>query len=105
MHRPTLNLRRFGAVSFGLGYFDGDAWVDHTTLPNRGRDLEIVGVTHPAQRDALHELLHCCEAEHDRAAARSEPVPMAVDDRARMPAGYRAGDTDVDALARHTSAR
>ena len=30
MHRRILVLRRFGPVDFGLGYFEDDAWIDHT---------------------------------------------------------------------------
>jgi hypothetical protein len=105
MHRPTLILRRFGAVSFGLGYYDGGEWVDHTALPGRGRDLEIAGVGRRADRVAVHELLHCCHAGDDLAAGGLEPVLMAARDRAPTHAGFPPGDADVDAVARHSSAR
>ena len=103
MHRPTLILRRFGTVSFGLGYLEDGAWVDHTTLPDRGRDLEIAGTTTEEDRRALHAMLECCEAT-TLATARLQGV-MVAGDRVRAGYGYRAGDTDVDAVAGSTSAR
>ena len=62
MYRPTLILRRFGAVAFGLGYLQDGEWVDHTTLPDRGRDLDIAGASTAADRRAIHSMLECCEA-------------------------------------------
>jgi hypothetical protein len=103
MHRPTLILRRFGAVSFALGYLEDGAWVDHTTLPDRGRDLDIAGTATVADRLALHAMLECCEAAAALAPERLDAMLVAGD---RPPAGigYRAGDTDVDAVAGSTSA-
>ena len=36
MHRRNLILRRFGELSFGLGYFEDGVWVDHAS-PASGR--------------------------------------------------------------------
>ena len=104
MHRPTLILRRFGVVSFGLGFFEDGAWVDHTTLPDRGRDLDIAGTVTSADRLALHAMLDCCDAT---AAFGSRGVHAVLPARQASPAAiaHRAGDTDVDAVAGRTSAR
>ena len=100
MHRPTLILRRFGAVSFGLGFFEDGTWVDHTTLPDRGRDLDIAGTTGEDRR-ALHAMLDCCEATIALGVQRVDRVTVGGD---RAGIGYRTGDTDVDAIAGRTSA-
>ena len=55
MHRPTLTLRRFGPMSFGLGYFEEGVWVDHSNADG----------THgaaPADEalDAVHRWYGCC---------------------------------------------
>jgi hypothetical protein len=105
MHRPTLILRRFGAVSFGLGYYEEGEWVDHTALPDRGRELDIAGVVRRADRVAVHELLHCCGAEGSVVAGRLEAVLMAADGRTPAHVGFPPGDSNVDAVARHSSAR
>jgi hypothetical protein len=102
MHRPTLILRRFGAVSFGLGFFDGGSWVDHTTLPDRGRDLDIAGTVGAEDRLALHAMLDCCETTAALGAPRLDRVTMAAESAAGI--GYRTGDTDADAIAGRTSA-
>jgi hypothetical protein len=103
MHRPTLILRRFGAVSFGLGYLEDGAWIDHTTLPDRGRGLNIAGTTTDEGRRELHAMLACCEATVAPAPEGPDAV-MVAGDRALAGYGYRAGDTDVDAVAGSTSA-
>ena len=104
MHRPTLILRRFGAVSIGLGYFEEGAWIDHTTLPGRGRELEIAGTATEADRRAVHAMLDCCEATGAHAEDRLEVMTLASD-RLAAGMGYGAGDADVDAVAGRTSAR
>ena len=52
MHRPRLILRRFGPLTFGLGYYDDGVWVDHQPADDGGQ----VG----APMDAIHDLLPCC---------------------------------------------
>jgi hypothetical protein len=58
MHRRTLTLRRFGPLSFGLGYFEDGAWVDHAA-----GDLAVADVTDDerASMNAIHTWFGCCE--------------------------------------------
>ena len=76
MHRRNLVLRRFGAVDFGLGYFEDGAWIDHTTLADGGAGLDI-GDGAFAE---IHDLLGCCRiadpARNDPALVRSRPIPV-----------------------------
>jgi hypothetical protein len=104
MHRRNLILRRFGAMSFGLGYFEAGTWVDHTSLPDRGRDLAIAGVTVTADRSAIHVLLDCCPPEADRATASLTAIAI---QSAGSPAArvLQSLESDVDAIARRSSAR
>lgn len=102
MHRRNLILRRFGALSFGLGYFEDGAWVDHTALPDRGRDLAIAGVASAADRSAIHTMLGCCTLEVNRqASVTAIPIRSAT----RRPAQVlQSRESDVDAVARRSSA-
>jgi hypothetical protein len=60
MHRRNLIIRRFGALDFGLGYFDDGVWVDHAAgdriVP--GTDTREPG---SAPIDVVHEWLSCCD--------------------------------------------
>jgi hypothetical protein len=61
MHRRTLILRRFGPLSFGLGYVENGIWVDHAVAIARGEDL--LTSASPADRaaiDAVHAWFDCC---------------------------------------------
>ena len=55
MDRRKLILRRFGPMTFGLGYFDGGTWIDHAhpatdrAEPEGDRSLDVV-----------HDWLSCC---------------------------------------------
>ena len=52
MHRRTLIVRRFGVLSFGLGYFEDGVWIDHMAAPAaQTDDTEIA---------AIHRWLGCC---------------------------------------------
>ena len=104
MHRRNLILRRFGALTFGLGYFDAGTWVDHTALPDRGRDLEIAGATSAADRSAIHTMLSCCGQE---AVGQAAPMTaIAIQSGAGRAAHIlQTLETDVDAVARRSSAR
>jgi hypothetical protein len=104
MHRRNLILRRFGAMSFGLGYFEAGAWVDHTSLPDRGRDFTIAGVATAADRSAIHSMLSCCIPETDRNVAQLAAIAIQAGDR-RAAHILQTIETDVDAVARRTSAR
>ena len=55
MHRPTLTLRRFGPMSFGLGYFEDGAWVDHS----HADDDNSTG-SDDVELDAVHQWYGCC---------------------------------------------
>ncbi|HEX7173300.1 MAG TPA: hypothetical protein VF365_11935 [Candidatus Limnocylindria bacterium] len=71
MHRRSLVLRRFGPVDFGLGYFEDDAWIDHTTLADGGASLGIADGAFAA----IHDLLECCRMT-DVAAAELGAVGL-----------------------------
>jgi hypothetical protein len=103
MHRRKLILRRFGALTFGLGYFEDGEWVDHTALPDRGRDITIAGAETVDDRSAIHELLSCCDSVTASVAGEAEAIPIGSD----LASSVRVithTDTDVDAVARRSSA-
>ena len=54
MHRPTLTLRRFGPMSFGLGYFEDGVWVDHSNADDVSAGSADVAL------DAVHRWYGCC---------------------------------------------
>jgi hypothetical protein len=67
MHRRNLILRRFGAMSFGFGYFDDGVWVDHSVAAITFDELT------PDERaalDAVHAWFPCCGGSTDAADAR-----------------------------------
>ena len=51
--RRRLVIRRYGALSFGLGYLEDGIWVDHTTVP-------ASAVEEDAATAAVHAALGCC---------------------------------------------
>jgi hypothetical protein len=102
MHRRNLILRRFGALTFGLGYFEDGEWVDHTALPDRGRDLRIAGTTSEDQV-AIHALLSCCGPATDHARTSVGPIPIRAVGAAPAAVVHHT-DPDVDAVARRSSA-
>lgn len=104
MHRRNLILRRFGALSFGLGYFDAGRWVDHTALPDRGHDLAIAGMPAAADRAAIHAMLSCCAEETERHVVEVTAIAIASES-ARAAQILHTIETDVDAVARRSSAR
>ena len=62
MYRRTLIMRRFGELSFGLGYVEDGVWVDHAVAVARGEDL--LAIASPAERaalDAIHAWFMCCD--------------------------------------------
>jgi hypothetical protein len=62
MHRRTLVMRRFGELSFGLGYVEEGVWIDHAVAVARGDD--VLGNASPAERvalDAIHGWFACCD--------------------------------------------
>jgi hypothetical protein len=52
MDRRKLIVRRFGILSFGLGYFVDGVWIDHLAAPS--------GETDGAEMAAIHAWLDCC---------------------------------------------
>lgn len=59
MQRRNLLIRRFGAMSFALGYYEGGAWVDHSAAA--GGLNEIAPEDRPLW-DAVHAFVDCCGA-------------------------------------------
>ena len=102
MHRRKLILRRFGALTFGLGYFEDGEWVDHTALPDRGRDLPIAGAGAAMDPATIHVLLSCCESATERPRGATEPIAIHATSSSVHVIAH--ADADVDAVARRTSA-
>lgn len=62
MHRRTLIMRRFGELSFGLGYVEEGVWVDHAVAIARGEDLLAhASEADRAALDAIHAWFSCCD--------------------------------------------
>jgi hypothetical protein len=59
MHRRTLILRRFGDLSFGLGYYEDGAWVDHS-IAAQAMDDGDRSADERAALAAVHEWFDCC---------------------------------------------
>lgn len=61
MHRRTLIVRRFGELSFGLGYVEDGIWIDHAAAMAGGEDLlEDATAGERAALDAIHAWFDCC---------------------------------------------
>jgi hypothetical protein len=57
-----LILRRFGELSFGLGYVENGVWVDHATAIARGEDLLTnASEADRSALDAIHDWFACCD--------------------------------------------
>ena len=106
MHRRNLILRRFGALTFGLGYFENGDWVDHTVLGDRGAGLEISGALAEADRAAIHTWLGCCaempEPMVTDAGTDATPIPIRIQVDAPRPVLH--AESHVDAVAGRSSA-
>ena len=62
MHRRTLIMRRFGEMSFGLGYVEDGVWVDHAVAVARGEDLLAnASAADRVALDAIHAWFACCD--------------------------------------------
>jgi len=74
MHRRTLIMRRFGDLSFGLGYVEDGVWVDHAIAVARGEDLLAnASKADRAALDTIHSWFACCDgAIGDRAISDGE---------------------------------
>ena len=60
MHRPTLTLRRFGAMSFGLGYFEDGIWVDHSNPEGPGVPGSDESPSDGMAIEIVHQWYGCC---------------------------------------------
>ena len=62
MHRRTLIMRRFGVLSFGLGYIEDGVWVDHAVATAQGEGmLANASDAERATIGAIHAWFTCCE--------------------------------------------
>jgi hypothetical protein len=73
MHRSTLTLRRFGPMSFGLGYYENGIWVDHS-----GSAEGNVSQPGDVALEAVHRWYGCCA---DSTAAQSSVIADETDVR------------------------
>ena len=76
MDRRKLILRRFGPMTFGLGYFDDGTWIDHAQ-PATGRAVR----EGDGSMEVVHDWLSCCLESNDRVA--SLPVGRGIRTPAR----------------------
>ena len=71
MHRRNLVVRRFGVLSFGLGYFEDGVWIDHEAGDGLLTDAE-------PEIQAVHAWLPCCppgaDAVLEAISIASEPL-------------------------------
>ena len=68
MHRRSLTLRRFGALSFGLGYFEDGVWIDHSVDGDASSADDASAPRAAGDRidpDAVHQWYSCCGSEAD----------------------------------------
>ena len=62
MHRRSLIIRRFGELSFGLGFVEDGVWEDHSAAVARGENiLADATAADRAALDAFHAWFACCE--------------------------------------------
>jgi hypothetical protein len=80
MHRRSLIMRRFGELSFGLGFVEDGVWIDHAVATARGEDL--MADASPADRaalDAIHAWFTCCDGSTITVAEATEgPTLVAI---------------------------
>ena len=86
MYRRKLITRRFGALSFGLGYFDGETWVDHVASDGLLTDAG------PEVR-AIHAWLNCCPTTDGRARIVAVDVRALDDVRERIAVAARSASS------------
>ena len=80
MHRPKLILRRHGAMTFGIGYFQDGVWVDHLVAdhpaaPEAADDWDADGDA--TAMDAVHEWFSCCADRVELELPAAEPAGAA----------------------------
>ena len=81
MHRPTLILRRFGDLSFGLGYYEDGAWVDHSVATD-GTDEADRSDDERAALAAVHAWFDCCQDSVTVMPAVEAPLAESASSRA-----------------------
>jgi hypothetical protein len=106
MHRRNMILRRFGDLTFGLGYFEDGEWVDHTELGDRGDGLEIPGALTETDRVAIHAWLGCCAELADPVATEVGPgaAPIPIRSQIGAPTPVLHAESHADAVAGRSSA-
>jgi hypothetical protein len=72
MHRRTLILRRFGDLSFGLGYDEDGVWVDHSVATDMVDDAHRSDAERAALA-AVHAWFDCCRD--------ARPIVPVIDER------------------------
>lgn len=79
MHRRTLVMRRFGELSFGLGYVEDGVWVDHAVAVARGKDLLAdASDADRAALDAIHSWFACCDGTISEGEVGEGPALVAI---------------------------
>ncbi len=80
MHRRSLILRRFGELSFGLGYVEDGVWIDHAAAAARGVDLAAdASPADLAALEAIHAWFTCCDGTTITLAdAEERPTLVAI---------------------------
>jgi hypothetical protein len=71
MHRRNLIIRRFGALDFGIGYYEDGAWIDHAA----GGAVPV-----SPSMAVVHEWLACC----DTSSTQPIPIGEAILDEPRL---------------------
>jgi hypothetical protein len=61
MRHRNLVIRRFGAMSFGIGHYENGVWVDHT-VHDDVEPAEHVAVEGDRLADDIHAWYGCCES-------------------------------------------
>ncbi len=108
MHRRDLILRRFGALTFGIGYFENGEWIDHLALPDRGADLvDAAAGEERGAMQAVHAMLSCCgpqaRSADDERRANATPTPIAAATRSAIRVLQPTGTHD-DAVGSRSTA-
>jgi hypothetical protein len=84
MRQRTLVIRRFGVMSFGIGYYEDGEWVDHA----------FADATDGVQPDEVHGWYGCCARGNAGRDATHAPIAVlsVVVAETRRAEGAPAGD-------------
>jgi hypothetical protein len=74
MHRPNLIIRRLGAKTFGLGYFQDGVWIDHLAADDAAAPQSAgrAAADDVTAIDVIHQLFSCCADPVDGEQLRGE---------------------------------